>query len=185
MTKEKHHMSKKVGILGAAFNPPSIGHKDLIKQALSHVDEVWLVPSYKHAFSKEMLPYEVRCELLVDFASDIGIDAVIPMPLEHLIYSGGAVYTWDLLNYIESIKQPGDEIIFLMGPDNKDGWSRFYRSDDIMARWELFVAKEVKQVRSTMIRNAVASGSPYREMVTQRVGEKIEKLGLYRDSGNI
>lgn len=174
----------RIGIMGAAFNPPTLGHKDLVMQALEEVDEVWLVPSYSHAFSKQMLPYDIRCSLLVDFAADIGLDRVVAKPLEHLLYRDGPVYTWDLLSYIEANKAPGTSITFLMGPDNKENWSKFYRADDIARQWPIFVAKETKEIRSTMVRQAIQSGLPIEQWVTKRVGERIGDLGLYREAGN-
>lgn len=180
---------RRIGIMGAAFNPPTLGHKDLIEQALVAVDEVWLVPSYMHAFSKRMLSYDYRCSLLVDFARDLaeepGIgDRVKAMPLEHLIYRGGPVYTWDLLCYAQGKYGSEAELVFLMGPDNLANWQNFHRSEEISEQWEIFVAQETKHIRSTLVRDAIEKGLPFGDMVTQRVGERIENLGYYRVSGN-
>ena len=56
----------KIAVFGSAFNPPSLGHKSVI-DSLSHFDLVLLVPSISHAWGKQMLSYEIRCELIDAF----------------------------------------------------------------------------------------------------------------------
>ncbi|EAZ99786.1 hypothetical protein [Marinobacter sp. ELB17] len=60
-----------VGILGSAFNPPTRGHLDAIRQALDVRDEVWLVPSIDHFFGKAMLPFPIRWQMWPLFTVDI------------------------------------------------------------------------------------------------------------------
>ena len=49
-------MSKKIALLGGAFDPPHQGHQTMIEQlfALFGFDEVWLIPCYSHPFDKSM-----------------------------------------------------------------------------------------------------------------------------------
>lgn len=60
--------NKKIGILGSAFNPPTLGHLDVLEQARQQFDLILLVPSAAHAFSKPMLSFHHRvamCQQLV------------------------------------------------------------------------------------------------------------------------
>ena len=44
----------RIAVMGSAFNPPSLGHKDVVEQALKQCDQVWLVPAFRHAWGKSM-----------------------------------------------------------------------------------------------------------------------------------
>lgn len=58
-----------IALLGGSFNPPHVGH--LLAAVYTHatqgIDEVWLMPSFRHPFGKPLAPFEHRarmCELL-------------------------------------------------------------------------------------------------------------------------
>jgi len=53
---------KKVAIYGGSFNPPHICHQITVLCLLETgaVDEVWLMPCFKHAFEKNLPPFEMR-----------------------------------------------------------------------------------------------------------------------------
>ncbi len=65
----------KIAVFGSAFNPPSLGHKSVI-ESLSHFDLILLVPSISHAWGKQMLSYEIRCELIDAFIHDLQSDKI-------------------------------------------------------------------------------------------------------------
>ena len=52
----------RTAFFGGSFNPPHVGHFLAAAWVLcsGEVDEVWMVPCYKHAFGKALLPYEHR-----------------------------------------------------------------------------------------------------------------------------
>lgn len=61
----------KIAILGLSCNPPTIGHIQIAKSVLetNFFDEVWLMPSYKNVFNKELETSEHRlnmCKLAID-----------------------------------------------------------------------------------------------------------------------
>ncbi len=59
-------------LFGGSFNPPHLGHQIVIEQAfelIPNIDELWLLPTYNHAFGKDLAPATDRlamCNLLVD-----------------------------------------------------------------------------------------------------------------------
>ncbi|WOG28001.1 adenylyltransferase/cytidyltransferase family protein [Endozoicomonas sp. 8E] len=157
--------ARKIGILGSAFNPPTLGHLDVLEQARQAFDLILLVPNAAHAFSKSMLPFHHRvamCQQLVNSVqlpqcqievSDIELKMLADNPEK-------PVYTFDLLELLEQ-KYPGDQLGFIRGPDNADPriWKRFYRSEDIEQRWQVFTARERQNIRSTQVRELLVSGS--------------------------
>lgn len=72
--------SKIIGVMGGSFNPIHLGHALLAitVRETKPVDEVLLVPVYKHPVKKDLLPFEDRvamCKLAVS-ASHIGVSSV-------------------------------------------------------------------------------------------------------------
>src|SRR5436305_7074018 len=58
----------RVALFGGSFNPPHMGHELAALYVLetAPVDELWFVPTFKHAFEKALQPFEDRqhmCEL--------------------------------------------------------------------------------------------------------------------------
>jgi nicotinate-nucleotide adenylyltransferase len=63
-----------VALLGGSFNPPHVGHLLAAHyvRATQGVDEVWLMPTFRHPFGKVTAPFEQRvrmCELLCQDAA--------------------------------------------------------------------------------------------------------------------
>lgn len=59
---------KKVALFGGAFNPPTLGHKDIVEGVLKSgvVDEVWITPAFISMTGKSMVDFDERvkmCEL--------------------------------------------------------------------------------------------------------------------------
>jgi len=169
----------KIGIMGSAFNPPTKGHLNLIEQALCVVDEVWLVPSYAHAFGKEMISYESRCNLVNAFILDINNPKVKAKCIEHTLYHGAPVYTWDLLSEMEQIKPSGTQIVFIMGPDNKENWDKFYKASEIKEKWGIWAGQGESSIRSTLVRERISKQECISDLVTKRVEKEVQAHGLY------
>lgn len=153
-----------IAVFGSAFNPPHRGHEDVIVQAAQKADSVLLVPSYCHAFGKQMAPYNIRFRMAEAMVSDMAQSVPIQVSdIERKLSAQGEpsqpVYTYDVLNAVQS-DFPDAAITFVLGPDNADPatWQRFYRAQDILDRWGIFVAQERIPIRSTLIRNKLAEG---------------------------
>lgn len=176
MSKSQHDLHGTIAVFGSAFNPPHRGHEDVIKQVLSCVDCVLLVPSYCHAFGKQMAPYEQRLAMTKAMATGLhhslgaslnssvhGVGRIQVSDIERKIseknFADQAIYTYDVLHALEQ-ENPHASLIFVLGPDNAEPatWDKFYRSQDILDRWGTWVAKEMVPVRSTAIRHTLAQG---------------------------
>ena len=154
----------KLGVFGSAFDPPTLGHQDVIEQAAQSHDHILLVPSASHAFDKQSLPFEVRLDMLDAFIRDISIKRPVSISaIESEMLSanpGKPVYTYDLLSTLEEQYQQTADISFIRGPDNAapETWSRFFKHQEIEDRWNIFTASERLMVRSSKIRELLKSG---------------------------
>ncbi|MBM7036973.1 nicotinate-nicotinamide nucleotide adenylyltransferase [Vibrio ulleungensis] len=172
--------SPKIAVFGSAFNPPSLGHLSVISR-LQHFDKVLLVPSIAHAWGKQMLEFEHRCELVRRFVDDISLKNVQISTIEAQIYDGShPVTTYQLLSSIQESNLDAD-ITFVVGPDNFFNFSKFSRADEVVSKWSVLACPETVGIRSTQIRQNLVDGQPIDHLTTVSVRNYlIEKKFYYR-----
>lgn len=161
---------KKIAVFGSAFNPPSLGHKSVI-DSLTHFDKVLLLPSVAHAWGKQMLAYDVRCQMVDLFIQDLQLDNVARSRVEELLLKpGNSVTTYAVLDELQR-QCPQDELTFVIGPDNFFKFADFYRAQDILSRWSVMACPEKIMVRSTMIRDKLEAGESVSALTTPLVND--------------
>ncbi len=184
---------QRIGVMGASFNPPTLGHASVIAQAYPDFDTILLVPSLLHAFQKSLAPILHRLamlNLLIDNelkASEkerVKIDNIEPQLLR-LHPERPFIYTFDVLTAIEErYQKEGTEIDmqFIVGPDlaMPSVWQRFYRYQEIEQRWPLYVVKEFVAIHSTMAR-AVKHQAELATLVGDSIATYILQHHLYDD----
>ena len=184
---------QRTGVFGSAFNPPTRGHLDVIRQAAPRFDKILLVPSIAHAFHKQSIDIHLREQLLEAFCRDAkGIPCKLEVSLleKSLLKQSPEypVYTWTLLNHLSAL-EPDTEFSFIRGPDNAspETWKRFHRFKDIEQRWTIYTAKENIQARSSMVRellgNGITESGQLKTLLSPSVMSLILEKKLYR-SGN-
>ena len=162
---------EKIAIFGSAFNPPSLGHKSVI-DSLAHFDRILLVPSIAHAWGKEMLDFDTRCQLVNAFISDLSLDQVELSLIEKSLFTPSeSVTTYAVLS--------DAELTFVIGPDNFFKFSSFYKSDEITKQWSVMACPEKVKIRSTDIRLALQNGSNVAKLSTKSVTKILQDSGLY------
>ena len=188
-------VTKSIGVLGSAFDPPTLGHRDVIVQAAAHFDLILLLPCAAHAFNKQPLPFDTRLQMLETFAKELGESgiAVEVSDIEQDIADQNpelAVRTWDVMNWLEALYQQSGKPVtlsFIRGPDNArpETWQRFYRWQDIENNWSLFTAEERVAARSSEVRNLLQQGShsslqKLEQLVTPAICRYILEHQLYQ-----
>ncbi|OEE20479.1 nicotinate-nicotinamide nucleotide adenylyltransferase [Vibrio cyclitrophicus ZF205] len=169
---------EKIAIFGSAFNPPSLGHKSVI-DSLAHFDKILLVPSIAHAWGKEMLDFDTRCQLVEAFISDLLLDQVeLSLVEKGLFTPGESVTTYAVLSQLQK-QHPEAELTFVIGPDNFFKFSSFYKSDEITERWSIMACPEKVKIRSTDIRHALQNGSNVAKLSTKSVTRILQDSELY------
>lgn len=169
---------EKIAVFGSAFNPPSLGHKSVI-DSLDHFDRILLVPSISHAWGKDMLDYEIRCQLIEAFIEDIGSSKVTLCKIEQeLVTPGNSVTTFAVLTKVAEIF-PQADITFVIGPDNLLNFDKFYKSAEILQRWSIMVCPERIPVRSTEIRRRLSDNAEISDLTTPSVESLLQRLKVY------
>jgi len=191
---------QRIGVLGASFNPPTIGHQDVINQALPFFDEILLVPSVSHPFRKVLAPIHHRLEMLKIFIENWQ-KSIVPikiMNIEETMQKSrqepGPIYTYDVLSALTELYQSYQkpfQIHFIIGPDifSTEVWHKFHRYREIEEKWPLFIAKENIHVHSSLVREICVKyakepllrRNELIHLVGKPMTDYIEWHGLYRE----
>lgn len=153
----------RLGVFGSAFDPPTLGHLDVLQQAATCHDCILLAPSAFHAFDKNPLPFGLRLQMLQCFIDEANAGCpleVCDLEAELLeLNPGRPVYTYDLMEALTSKYQDKAMLSFIRGPDNArpETWSRFYKSTEIEEKWPIFTATERIAIRSSDVRSILES----------------------------
>ena len=199
----------KIGLFGGTFDPPHIGHVALAKGCaqLLGLDRVLLMPTAipPHKIKTDMAAPEHRLAMCRAIAATDPLFAVSDWE----IAQGGASFTVDTLTHLTAT-QPEDTWYLLTGADmfrTLGTWRRFPdiarmatlcgiarggEDVDLTAVEQVLQAAgahtcvlpvEAPTVSSTEIRNIVAAGKPWRDLVPESVADYIAAHGLYTDGG--
>ena len=183
---------KEIALLGGSFNPPHIGHLMAAWYVLATepVDEVWLLPSYRHPFGKALAPFEERvrmCEL--GAASLRGVQvctAEAELAGDPLV--GKTARTLEHLR----AKHPSHRFALVVGSDVLPETGSWYRWDLVQERARIVVVGReghpagaqgkplLPAVSSTAIRERLTRGEDVSRLVPRRVLEYVRERGLYR-----
>jgi nicotinate-nucleotide adenylyltransferase len=182
---------KSIALLGGSFNPPHVAHLMAAYWTLAtqDVSEVWLLPSYRHPFGKDLAPFEDRvamCELAVRALRGVAVcGAEAELRSDPLV--GKTARTLEHL----VAKHPGYAFSLVVGADVLPEADKWYRWDRVKELARIIVvgregfppvpgAPSLPAVSSTAIRAAMARGEDVSGLVPRKVREYVEAKGLYR-----
>lgn len=187
-------MSRTVALFGGSFNPPHLAHQMVCLVALetAAVDEVWMLPTYRHAFGKELAPFDDRVEMCRLAAHAFG-GGVLVDPIERELAAPGAESrTFHTLTAL-STRHPGTAFRLLVGEDILAEKHLWYRWDDVVALAPPIVVGragapqsatdagfDLPGISSSDVRARVARGVTAVPLVSRAVMDYIAGRGLYR-----
>lgn len=125
-------MSRRIGIYGGAFNPPTFAHKHVVDAVLNVniVDEIWIVPSYVHFHGKEMVSYDIRIEMCKRTFYDI--DRVEVKRIEGSIAELVPEYDGSTYSMLENLrKYQYEDYYLIIGQDNADSIYTWKNAGDL------------------------------------------------------
>lgn len=126
-------MSRRVAVFGGSFSPPHLAHQMAILGALEigAVDEVWMIPTYQHAFGKKLVAFADRVEMCRRMASPLGPRVTVStLEAEIAEATGGESRTLHTLERLREIL-PGAALRLLIGADILGETHNWYRWSDI------------------------------------------------------
>ena len=187
----------KTVIFGGSFDPIHIGHLSLANEVVNSrlADEVWFMvsPQNPHKEQCNLSDENVRLRMVEAAIEGNGhfkacdFEFSLPRPS----------YTINTLSALEE-SFPDREFILLVGADNWEKFDRWYKYDEILARYRIIVyprdnstvpavpdgvtwlSAELHDVSSTRVRELVASDGNISGLVSPAVEEYINKNNLYR-----
>jgi nicotinate-nucleotide adenylyltransferase len=193
-------MPVQVALFGGSFNPPHIAHQMacLVVLETCAVDQVWMVPTYRHAFSKELCPFEHRMRMCRLAAAAFGdrvevssIEADLARPVSRT------------LDTVLALREahPDTRFRLVIGADILSETGKWHRWKDIEALappivigrigFQLaghgalgpgydLIELDLPNVSSTEVRARLARGESAVPLVSRAVMDYIAKRGLYR-----
>jgi nicotinate-nucleotide adenylyltransferase len=190
--------ARRVAVFGGSFNPPHVAHVLAVVYALSTapVDEVLVVPVYRHPFSKELASFEDRlemCRLALEWLPHVTVSTV-----EREL--GGESLTLNTVQHLAA-EHPDWALRLLIGADVLGELPKWHRFDRIASIAPPLVLGRVgvvppasmpgnapipeaplpvlPRVSSTEIRAAIAAGDA--DSVRQRVPAAVlDYIGRHR-----
>lgn len=181
--------AREIALLGGSFNPPHVAHVMAAYWVLAteRVSAVWLLPSYKHPFGKEMQSFEHRvrmCELAVAPVRGAHV-CTAEAELERDPLVGKTVRT------LEHLREKHTELRFalVVGTDVLAESHKWYRWDRIVELARIIVVgrqgvpgdaePRLPAISSTEIRDRMKRGASVRHWVPRRVIAYARQHRLY------
>lgn len=183
---------KEIALLGGSFNPPHVAHLMAAYWVLSTqgVSEVWLLPSYRHPFGKELAPFEDRlCMCGLAAAALRGVH--VCSAEAELVDDPLVGKTARTLEHLRA-KHPSRRFALVVGTDVLGETDKWYRWDRVKEMARIIVVGRqghpqgaegrplLPAVSSTEIRERLARGENVSALVPARVLAYIRDKGLYR-----
>lgn len=178
-----------VAIFGGSFNPPHLGHQALCLMLLEacDVDQVWLVPTYRHYFGKALLDYAHRLQMCQRLIAPLGQRARVSEVERELDAPKSR-----MLDTVQELQRQNPDTAFrlVIGADILRETDRWYRWTELAALAAPLVfgrhgypggdLPAPPDISSTAIRETLASGNSALPMVPRSVQEYIDNEELYR-----
>lgn len=119
----------RVAVFGGSFDPPHIGHVLACQYVIAThpVDEVWMVPCFRHPFQKRTTDYAHRVKMCERAAATLGPRCKVSTIEEEL---GGAGYTLHLVRALRS-RHPEHELSLVIGADLVAERERWYGAHEL------------------------------------------------------
>jgi nicotinate-nucleotide adenylyltransferase len=184
-------MTREIAILGGSFNPPHVAHLMAAWWTLATqgVQEVWLLPSFRHPFGKALAPFEDRVEMCRLAAGALrGVHVcTAEAELADDPLCGKTARTLEHL----AAKHPTYRFALVVGADILPETEKWYRWDRVKELARIVVvgregylpipgAPALPAISSTEIRARIAWGEEVSGLVPAKVIRYIDERGLYR-----
>jgi nicotinate-nucleotide adenylyltransferase len=181
----------RIALFGGSFNPPHVAHQlactYVLATARPAVASVWMVPTFKHPFDKQLASFEDRVEMCERAARPFGGRVEVSRIEGEL---GGESYTLRTVKELQR-RRPDDRFALVIGADllaereRWHGWPELERLTDFIVLGRPGYAGGGTPVvhaplSSTEVRQRLAVAAPVADLVAADVLDYIAERGLYR-----
>jgi len=180
---------KKVAIYGGSFNPPHICHQITVLYLLQtcDIDEVWLMPCFRHAFDKRLAPFEMRVKWCKALASPFTDKCLITDVEQNLAAESRTI---DTMAELEKL-HPEIEFSLVLGSDiraEKHKWKKF---DELERKYKIHWFGRMGQgenqedlivlpdISSTLVRKILTENNDASKLVPAEVLKLVLESGLF------
>jgi len=123
-------ITSRIGILGGAMNPPTLGHISLAQKVLNEklVDHIWISPCYSHAYNKEMISPEQRADMCIMASKKDGRITTSTFEIYNKIEGGTLVFIKKLMELLPCDANSDIKLYMIIGLDNAntiDKWINY------------------------------------------------------------
>ncbi len=183
-----------IALYGGSFNPPHIAHQFAILYALAAAspsfDRVWILPTWKHPFDKQLAPYEDRVTMCLAMAKPFGGRVEVSRLEEEL---GGESYTYNTVTTLGE-RYRKSTFAMVIGADLLAERERWHRWPELKELIDFFVVgragatdkfedrPELPGISSTELRARLARGEDCSRWMDARVLAHVQARGLYREA---
>jgi nicotinate-nucleotide adenylyltransferase len=178
----------RVAIFGGSFNPPHVAHQlamtCVLATARPRVDELWMVPTFKHPFDKQLAPFDDRVRMCELAARPFGAVRVSRVEEE----LGGESFTLHTIKALRA-RHPEAELALVIGADLVAERERWHGWRELEALVPFIVVGREGQVdagglklpavSSTLVRERLARGDSVEGLVAAEVIDYITTKKLY------
>ena len=186
-------LTNHVVIYGGSFNPPHVGHQIACMWLLHSLNAytVIVVPTYEHAFGKQLLDFKHRFEMCKEMCSSLPgtwvSDAECNLPHPNIT-----------VNTVKHFKQTFNKVAVAIGSDLVHGLDEWKGWDEVMDLAKVVVVGrtgagyadhdyniyqypvELSAISSSQIRGQVRRGKDITGLVPVGVKRYIQRYKLYR-----
>jgi nicotinate-nucleotide adenylyltransferase len=187
---------RRIAIFGGSFNPPHVAHQLVCTTVLSTasppVDEIWMVPTWKHPFDKPLCGYAERVAMCELAARAFGGRVAVSRIEEEL---GGHSFTLRTVRALKA-RHPEIELALVIGADLLGERERWHGWAELKTLIPFIVVGRAGQtqggegdaanrldlpaVSSTEVRARLESGAQVDALVDHAVLDYIRAHGLFR-----
>jgi nicotinate-nucleotide adenylyltransferase len=181
----------RVALYGGSFNPPHVAHQLLALYVLetAPVDELWLIPAFRHALGKPLAPFEDRLAMCERASAPLG-ERVRVSDIERVI--GGESRT---LHTVRRLRQlfPAHAFSLVIGADLVPEVPSWLGGAELQATVPFIIVGRggvaapgggvpMPELSSTAVREALAARRSVQGLVPRTVLDYIFQRRLYQAS---
>ena len=168
---------RKIGFFGGCFNPPTLAHFDIVKNALNefNLDKVIIVPMGDRYQKKDLISFEHRFNMLQKmFAYNEKIEISRMQANQNEVS-----YAVDSFKKIDE-EYKDDDRYFIMGYDNFSQIETWKDGKNLVKDRKFIVFERKNPTSSSLVRQKIRANQNVERLVLPEIAKYISKEGLYQ-----